>query len=290
MTGNNDEDKNMQTFKASKPNQIKKLELGKQQKGVAGTGRRNKITNTPQRGHYVRSVQTDKPVDLSLDATLKAAVVNGLHPESGQPIIYPENWRRKVRNSTTDTIIMFVVDASGSMSARQRMEAVKGAVIALLTDAYQQRDRVGVIAFRGIKAEVLLEPTRSVELAEKQLQRLPTGGRTPLAHALLLTSETIQRLRRHEPEQAMLVIALSDGKANVPLPDSPQGVDAWAQTEQVATQLSALKIPTLFLDTEASLIRVGRGQDLAECLKASYLRLDDMSADGLVHTIRQAVG
>ena len=290
LTGNNDEDKNMQTFKASKPNQIKKLELGKQQKGVAGTGRRNKITNTPQRGHYVRSVQTDKPVDLSLDATLKAAVVNGLHPESGQPIIYPENWRRKVRNSTTDTIIMFVVDASGSMSARQRMEAVKGAVIALLTDAYQQRDRVGVIAFRGIKAEVLLEPTRSVELAEKQLQRLPTGGRTPLAHALLLTSETIQRLRRHEPEQAMLVIALSDGKANVPLPDSPQGVDAWAQTEQVATQLSALKIPTLFLDTEASLIRVGRGQDLAECLKASYLRLDDMSADGLVHTIRQAVG
>jgi magnesium chelatase subunit D len=129
-----------------------------------------------------------------------------------------------------------------------------------------------------------------VELAEKQLQRLPTGGRTPLAHALLLTSETIQRLRRHEPEQAMLIIALSDGKANVPLPDSPQGVDAWAQTEQVATQLSALKISTLFLDTEASLIRVGRGQDLAECLKASYLRLDDMSADGLVHTIRQAVG
>lgn len=291
---NGDDDKNMQTFTASKPEQIKRLKLGKQQiKGQAGTGRRNALpNNTSRTGHHVRSMQTDKPVDIALDATLRAAAANGLHPDTGMPIIHPENWRRKVRHATTDTLILFVVDASGSMSARQRMETVKGSVLALLTDAYQQRDRVGVIAFRGLKAEVLLQPTRSVELAEKQLQRLPTGGRTPLAHALSLTRETIHRICRHEPEQAILLIVLSDGKANVPLPDSPPGgfsaaSDAWTQTEQMAAQLATLAIPTLFLDTDSGHVRVGRGKELAEILQADYLQLDDFSADGLVHTIRQ---
>ena len=295
-TGNNDtdgDDEQMQTFTASKPGQIKQLKLDKQQKGKPGAGRRNLLKGRQQTGHCVRSVQTDKPVDLALDATLRAAAPNGLHADTGQPIIHPENWRQKVRHSTTDTLILFVVDASGSMSARQRMESVKGAVLALLTDAYQQRDRVAVIAFRGPKAEVILQPTKSVELAEKQLRRLPTGGRTPLAHALSLTREMIHRVCRHEPEQAILLIVMSDGKANVPLPDSsPQqgSSDAWTQTEQMAIQLAALAIPTLFLDTDAGLVRVGRGEDLAKHLEASYLRLDDLSTDGLVHTIRQATG
>jgi|Transcript_1299 magnesium chelatase subunit D len=172
------------------------------------------------------------------------------------------------------------------------METVKGAVISLLMDAYQQRDKVGVIAFRGTKAEVLLEPTRSVELAEKQLQRLPTGGRTPLAHALSLTSDMIHRLQRHEPDQALLLIVLSDGKANVALPttdstDVDVG-DAWKQTEQMAAQLGQLDVPTLLLDTDSGHVRVGRGKELSHLLGADYLLLEDMTADGLVHTIRQA--
>ena len=294
----NNKDQNMQeNFQACKPDQIKKLKLVQQLKGQAGSGCRNKLSNNghQQRGYYVRSIQTNDAVDLDLDCTLKASIVNGLNPETGQPIIYPENWRKKVRNCTTDTIILFVVDASGSMSARQRMEAVKGTVLALLTDAYQQRDRVGVIIFRGIQAEVILEPTRSVELAEKELARLPTGGRTPLAHALVLTKETIRRLRRYEADQAILLIVLSDGKANVPLPDSSSSSssftagDPWVQTEQVATQLSTLDIPTLMIDTEISRVRCGRGKELAEALRASYLRLDEITTDGLVYTIRQAV-
>lgn len=285
-----DDEKNMKTFTASKPEQIKRLRLDKKQGGQPGAGRRNPLTNTPQRGHYVRAAETDKPIDLALDATLRASAANGLHPDSGQPIIRPNNWRRKVRHCTIETLILFVVDASGSMSARRRMESVKGAVLALLADAYQHRERVGVIVFRGPKAEVLLEPTRSVELAEKHLQRLPTGGRTPLAHALSLTQDTIYRLRRDEPEQAILLIVLSDGKANVPLPDSPQGGEPWEQTELVAGQLAALTIPTLMLDTETGHVRIGRGQELAELLNADYLRLDDLSKDGLIHTIREVVG
>jgi len=287
------DDDGMKTFTASKPGQIKQLRLGNQPlKKVQqpGTGRRNPIQDTQQKGHYVRSRQTDKPVDLALDATLRSAATNGLS-ETGQLIIHPENWQRKVRNTTSDTLIMFVVDASGSMSARKRMEAVKGAVLALLTDAYQQRDRVSFIAYRGVKAEVLLEPTKSVELAEKQLQRLPTGGRTPLAHALSLTYDSICRQRRHEPDQSILLIILSDGKANVPLPGSKAGSDAWAQTEQVSCQLAKLELPTLMLDTDSGgLVRVGRGKELAHLLKAEYMELDDISSDGLIHTIRQTVG
>ncbi|CAB9518776.1 chelatase 67 kDa subunit [Seminavis robusta] len=295
-TDNDNDDRNgegnqMETFKASKPEQIKRIKLAKKQQGQPGTGRRNTVTNSQQnkQGHYVRSVPTDKPQDIALDATLRAAAVNGLDPDTGATIIKPENWRRKVRHATTDTLILFVVDASGSMSARQRMETVKGAVLALLTDAYQQRDSVGVIAFRGLKAEVLLEPTRSVELAEQQLKRLPTGGRTPLAHALVVAHEAVHRLGRHQTEQQpMLLIVLSDGKANVPLPDTSG--DAWAQTEQAAAQLADLAIPTLFLDTETGMVRVGRGKELAQRLNADYLLLDDLSADGLVHTIREVVG
>jgi len=288
-----DGDGNLQTFTASKPNQIKQLRLGKQ-KGRVGTGRRNTLPShqASRKGHYVRSVPTDQPVDLALDATLRSAAVNGLDPETGVPIVRPENYRRKVRHSTTDTLILFVVDASGSMSARKRMETVKGAVLALLTDAYQQRDRVGVIAFRGVRAEVLLSPTQSVERAEDQLRRLSTGGRTPLAHALFLAHKTIHQacFRNKDPDQSVLLILLSDGKANVPLPPGePGGVmgDAWSQAVQVAGKLAFLGVPSLFLDTDAGHIRVGRGKELAEVLCADYLRLEDLSADGLVHTIRE---
>lgn len=288
---NGDDDKNMQTFTASKPQQIKQLRLKQQHvKGQAGSGKRNALPNNSSKvGRYTRSNPTDKPVDLALDATLRAAAVNGLDTTTGMPIIRPENWRKKVRHATTNTLILFVVDASGSMSARQRMETVKGAVLALLKDAYQQRDNVSVISFRGPKAEVLLEATNSVELAEKKLKRLPTGGRTPLAHALSLTHETLQRILRKDPEQAMLLIVLSDGKANVPLPEVPSG-DAWTQTEQKATKLASLAIPTLFLDTDSGHVRVGKGKELAEVLGADYLALEGLTTDSLVHTIRQVGG
>ena len=286
-----DDDHGMQTFQASKPNQIKQLQLKQHQiKGWAGSGKRNSLPNNPSRvGRYARSAPTDEPVDLALDATLRAAAVNGLDRETGLPVIRSENWRKKVRHATTDTLILFVVDASGSMSARQRMESVKGAILALLQDAYQQRDRVGLISFRGPRAEVLLEVTNSVEMAEKKLRRLPTGGRTPLAHALLLAHERLQRVLRQDPDQSILLIVLSDGKANVPLPEAATG-NAWTQTEQQAGKLASLAIPTLFLDTDSGHVRVGRGNELAQRLEADYLVLEDLTTDNLVHTIKQAGG
>ena len=286
--GSNDDDGQMQTFTASKPNQIKQIHLTKKQSGHPGTGCRSHPTASQKKNCHIRSLPTDKPVDLALDATLRAAAANGLS-ENGQPIIRPENLRRKVRGAAAETLILFVVDSSGSMAARRRMEAVKGAALALLTDARQRRDRVGVVACRGPRAEVLLAPTRCAAAAAEGLRRLPTGGRTPLAHALSLAREA---LARSSPEggsgPGALLVVLSDGRANVPLPGGTGG-DAWEQTRQEATRIAALDVPTLLLDTDAGHVRVGRGKELGELLNADYLPLEEVIADGFVHTVRQAV-
>lgn len=275
-------DNTVQTFTASKPEQIKRLRLGGRAQGEPGSGRRNPVQGD-RHGHYTQSRQAERPDDPAWDATLRAAAFNE-RDSDGRLIVHSDNLRQKVRTSTTDTLILFVVDASGSMAARARMEAVKGAVLALLTDAYEQRDRVGVIAFRGTHAELILPPTRSVELAEKQLQQLPTGGRTPLAHALLLAYETLYRLWRDHPKQAILLVLLSDGKANAPLPDS--GGDPWEQTQVAAAELAQLAAPVLLLDTETGYVRAGRARELAQALSADYMPLDDLSADTLIHTVR----
>ena len=175
---------------------------------------------------------------------------------------------RKQRAGKTGTLILFVVDASGSMAARRRMEVVKAAVLSLLGNAYEQRDQVGVIAFRGVAAEVLLQPTRGVELAEQALRTLPTGGRTPLAHGLVLAHEFLTKARGSHPELPMLLVILSDGKANVPLP----GIlgDPWNQSLQIAGQIAQARLPALFLDSETGFVRLGKGQQLAQALSAEY--------------------
>src|SRR5439155_21032971 len=128
-------------------------------------------------GHYVRAVTSRQDGALAIDATVRAAATRGIG--SGRKLdIQPVDLRRKHREGKTGTLILFAVDASGSMAARQRMEAVKGAVLSLLQSAYEQRDEVGVITFRGVAAELLLSPTRSVDMAEQAMRQLPTGGRT----------------------------------------------------------------------------------------------------------------
>src|SRR5207245_9203874 len=141
-----------------------------------------------ERGHYVRAVPDEKATDIAVDATIRAAVLRGGQAD-GRPLIERADLHRKERAGRTGTLILFAVDASGSMAARRRMELVKGAVLGLLHSAYEQRDQVAVLAFRGLQAEVLLPPTGSVGLAEQALRVLPTGGRPPLAHALVLAGE-----------------------------------------------------------------------------------------------------
>jgi magnesium chelatase subunit D len=184
----------------------------------------------------------------------------GLSP-AGRLEVTAEDLHQKVKAGRQGNLLLFVVDASGSMAALHRMEMVKATVLSLLRDAYERRDEVGVIGFRGSKAELLLSPTRSVDTAEKQLRDLPTGGRTPLAHAL----------------------QVSDGKANVALDGTG---DAWQQSLEYALAFGRKGVAALVLDTEVGFVRMGRAGELAAALGAQCLSLEEFSAETLALTIR----
>lgn len=229
------------------------------------------------RGQYVRAVPDPNPSALALEATVRQAVLR----DPAMTHLTRDDLHQQVRQGKTGTFLLLVVDASGSMSASRRMEAVKGTVLSLLTEAYQQRDTVAVIAFRGVEAQVLLAPTRSVAVAEEALRTLPTGGRTPLPHALQLAAQLLAQADFAPGLQPLLVV-LSDGKANVPLPG---GGDASQQTQRLAGQLRAQNIPTLVLDTDTGYLRLGKAAELATALGAQYLPLDELSASALTNAI-----
>jgi len=195
-------------------------------------------------------------------------------PPDGRLEVTAEDLHQKVRSGRQGSLILFVVDASGSMAALQRMEMVKGTVLALLRDAYERRDEIGVIAFRGTKAELLLSPTRSVDMAELQLRELPTGGRTPLAHAFQVASDVLSKYSGASRPAPLLVI-LSDGRANVPLDGTG---DAWQQALQYAQSFARKGIAALVLDTEVGFVRMGRARALADALGAPCLALDELSS------------
>jgi len=262
---------------------IRKIEVLATARGEQG--RRNRSASG-ERGPYVRAVPDEAPRDLAIDTTLRAAARHGLQAD-GSMTIARSDLHRKERAGRNGTLILFVVDASGSMAARQRMAAVKGAVLALLQSAYEQRDEVGVLVFRGLNAEVLLPPTRGIDRAEEALHLLPTGGRTPLAHALVLARETIRQSQRSTPGRLVLLVLLSDGKANVSLPEAPG--DPWQQALQAARDLAADGIPALVLDSDAGFVRMGRAQQLAQALGAEYLPLEKLSAETLTLKIRQRI-
>jgi magnesium chelatase subunit D len=205
----------------------------------------------------------------------------GLSP-AGRLEVTAEDLHQKVKAGRQGNLMLFVVDASGSMAALQRMEIVKATVLSLLRDAYERRDEVGVIAFRGAKAELLLSPTRSVDTAEKQLRDLPTGGRTPLAHALQVATDVVNRnsgASRPEP----LLIIVSDGKANVALDGAG---DAWQQSLDYAQAFGRRGVAALVLDTEVGFVRMGRAVELAAALGARCLSLEEFNAETLALTIR----
>lgn len=251
-----------------------------------GVGRRSQSRES-SRGREVRAVPSEQPTRLALGATLSHAALRGggMAGAHGRLEVSRSDLHQQVRSGREGSLILFVVDASGSMAGLRRMEMVKGAVIALLSDAYQQRDEVAVIAFRGAGAELLLPPTRSVEIAERELRELPTGGRTPLAHALKIAHEVLERAAGSGPEP--LLIVLSDGRANLAL--EPQA-DPWRESLEWAQALAHRGVAALVLDTEAGQVRLGRANALAQALGAQCLALDGFDSQSLSITIRARMG
>lgn len=257
-------------------------------------GRRATTVSGSSAGRYVRAQTPQGPVtDLALDATLRAAAPQQQGrreklPEDSRAanlLIEPWDVREKVRETRTGSLILFVVDASGSMGAQRRMVAVKGAVLSLLLDAYQRRDRVALISFRGTGADLLLPPTNSVELAQTYLQDMPTGGRTPLSRGLYVALETLETERMKDRNVLPLVVLLSDGRANVALDGS--GTNATDEARGFASIFEDKHITSVVIDTELDFIKLELARPLSDAMGARYLKLEELRADSLVDAVRR---
>lgn len=264
---------------------------------AGGSGTRNKTPAAARAGKYVRAVPARGAVrDLALDATLRAAApYQGLRlqarsaqtpsgAEDVAVIVEPGDFREKVREGRTGTALLFVVDASGSMTAAKRMRAVKGAVLSLLRDAYLRRDSVGLVAFRGDRAEKVLEITRSVELADRRLRSLAAGGKTPLAAGLRAGFEELRTVMRKQTGQVPALILLTDGKANAA---SKPDLDPWQECLKTARYIADHGIPALVIDTEQGFVRLGLARQVADALQARYCRLEQLESGAIAEAVRR---
>jgi magnesium chelatase subunit D len=224
--------------------------------------------------------------DLAVDATLRAAAVRRTGMDTGDAgiRIIPADYRQKIRATRAGNLTLFVVDASGSMAARKRMVAVKGAILSLLLDAYQKRDRVGLIVFRRQGAELLLPPTNSVDQAERLLRQMPTGGQTPLANGLALADRLLQRQQQAGDKVIPLLVLISDGRANINLAGGAD--NPFHDAHRVAAGLAQRKVSSLVIDCETGYPHLGLARPLARSMNARYLQLSELAADSLAHVVR----
>lgn len=273
-------------FAVGEPFSVRRIDHGRDRILRKGSGRRSRTLTPTRAGRYTQATAWRGRGDLAFDATLRAAAPHQQRREkNGLAIaVAPGDIREKVREKRIGNLLLFVVDASGSMGAQQRMVAAKGAVLSLLLDAYQKRDRVELIAFKGEQAAVLLPPTNSVELAYRCLEELPTGGRTPLAAGLLRAYETARVELLKNPNLAPLLIIVSDGRGNVGLGNGKPLEEAWRVAALIREEQ---RIKSLVVDVEKEgFLSFGLARRLAEALGATCFRVEDLKAETLVWAVR----
>ena len=270
-----------------------------------GSGRRLMTKTKDTRGRMIRAYQDEHALeDLALVDTLRAAAPyqrlraatkmeqeklftqsQQLKQQGGKGlslVIKSQDYRRKAREKRIGAYQLFVVDASGSMAARHRMEATKAAILSLLRDSYIHRDSVGLIAFRKESAEVLLPFTRSVERAERLLASMPTGGKTPLAHGLRMAYTLCDRLLRAHRAERIQIICITDGRAT-----SGDSEDPVAESKQWARILGTLPVDCIVIDTETGFIKLGLAKELCKLMNGSYYAMDTISADRILRVSRR---
>ena len=270
-----------------------------------GSGRRLMTKTKDTRGRMIRAYQDEHALeDLALVDTLRAAAPyqrlrtatkteqeklssqsQQLKHQGGKGlsiVIKPQDYRRKAREKRIGAYQLFVVDASGSMAARHRMEATKAAILSLLRDSYIHRDSVGLIAFRKESAEVLLPFTRSVERAERLLASMPTGGKTPLAQGLRMAYILCDRLLRAHRAERIQIICITDGRAT-----SGDSEDPVAESKQWARILGTLPVDCIVIDTETGFIKLGLAKELCKLMNGSYYAMDTITADRILRVSRR---
>jgi magnesium chelatase subunit D len=245
-------------------------ESGKRSRALTSSGRRAGVDPTGNGGlHLVETIRAAAPHQQNRGRS------------NGRLIFDKTDLRTARREGREANLVLFCVDASGSMAARKRMEQVKTAILSLLLDAYQRRDKVGLVTFRADGAEVALPPTHSVDIAAKRLADLPAGGRTPLAEGLLAAAEVLRVEKVRDPRRRPLLIVITDGRAT-------HGPDAVPRSRQAAQWIAEQQTTAVVIDCESGSFRMGLAQQLATHMQATHLPLAEVSAQALTGVARAA--
>jgi magnesium chelatase subunit D len=251
-------------------------------------GKRSRSRTERKSGRYIQARPAGgKTHDLAFDATLRAAAPHQQDRVEQRKrlafAIQSSDFQRKIRVKKTANLILFVVDASWSMAVAERMSATKGAILSLLTDAYQRRDRVGLVVFQKNRATLILPPTNSVQLAKRALADIPVGGKTPLSAGLYRAHEVIQKELILHPDINPLIILLTDGAGNVSMGNlSPQD-----EASRLADQIAADEIRSVVINMEHAAFDQGLAQSLADHLKAPCYTLSELKAETLYQKVKE---
>ena len=274
-----------QVFQVGSPVDVRRIDIPHERDRVARRKTRGRRMNTlalRNRGRYLRQRMPRTGKDIAIDATIRAAApYQKVRIGSNAIIVKSEDIREKERVGKTSAVVLFVVDASGSMGAMQRMEGAKGAVLSMLMDSYQKRDKIGMVAFKGTEAEIILSPSTSVDLALSRLQALPTGGKTPLCAGLSRGLQLLHSELQKDEETKTMMVLISDGRANVGM-----GGKIRDELMEISQQSRMLGVQTIVIDTEVVEssfmdMRLGYCREIAENAGGRYYPLSSLSPEAL---------
>ena len=242
-------------------------------------------------GHYIKAQtveEGDKSYNIALDATMRAALLrNSREPGKKEFTLTREDLRKKIYIRPPKTLIIFLVDSSDSMGegTYARIKTAKGAVLAILAKAYQKRHRVGMVAFRKEAAEVILQPTTSLTLAQKKLKALPTGGATPFADGLMKAWRLMKIERLKDKGIRPLLVILSDGEANVPHDKKRKLTEVTEELYTIAEQIGQDNIATISIDTGPLRARSDTMENISTLLRGTYHHIGRLRVDGMIRLV-----
>jgi Mg-chelatase subunit ChlD len=255
------------------------------------SGRRSLTKTERKHGRYIKARPAgEKKDDIAFDATFRAAApYQNRRTEKRRRLAFAiekSDLQSKVRVKRTANLVIFLVDASWSMAVAERMNATKGAILSLLTDAYQRRDRVGLIVFQKDRATLVLPPTTSVQLAQRALMDIPVGGKTPLSAGLLLAHDVLHHEKFIHPDVEPLLIILTDGAGNVSIGTLPPQEESYRFAELICHE----NIRSVVINMEHAAFDQGLAQQLANHLKSPCYALNELKAENLYHAVKQEMG